>query len=79
MGVKFAPVYANIFMVCWEEEILSKCKKKPAHYLRYLNDIWGIWTGTELEFREFVQTLNAHDSSIQVKLSNNRFFGHYSL
>lgn len=72
MGKKFAPAYANIFMANWEAEVLPRCKKKPAHYLRYLDDIWGIWTGSELEFTEFVQTLNSHDPSIQLKFEINR-------
>lgn len=67
MGKRFAPAYANIFMACWEEEALAKCKKKPVSYLRYLDDIWGIWTGSMEEFKEFVQTLNAHNSSIKLK------------
>lgn len=67
MGKKFAPAYANIFMANWEDEALSKCKKKPACYLRYLDDIWGIWTGSREEFREFVDVLNSHDSSIKLK------------
>lgn len=67
MGKKFAPAYANIFMAYWEEEALAKCKKKPAYYLRYLDDIWGIWTGSGEEFQEFVAILNSHDSSIKLK------------
>lgn len=72
MGKKFAPAYANIFMANWEGEVLAKCKKKPACYLRYLDDIWGIWMGSELEFQEFVGILNSHDPSIQLKTEINR-------
>lgn len=67
MGKKFAPAYANIFMANWEQEALSKCKMKPAYYLRYLDDVWGIWTGSVKEFDEFVETLNSHDPSIKLK------------
>lgn len=72
MGKKFAPAYANIFMANWEEETLSKCKKRPVYYFRYLDDIWGIWTGSELEFSDFVDTLNSHDPSIQLKFEINK-------
>lgn len=72
MGKKFAPAYANIFMAHWEEEALAKCKKKPACYLRYLDDIWGIWTGSETEFQEFVGILNSHDPSIKLKTEINK-------
>ena len=67
MGKKFAPAYANIFMAIWEEEVFQKCQKKPLHYLRYLDDIWGIWTGSKGEFQEFLEVLNTHDPSIQLK------------
>lgn len=67
MGKKFAPAYANIFMANWEEEVFKKCQKKPFHYLRYLDDIWGIWTGSREEFQDFVDILNSHDPSIKLE------------
>lgn len=54
-------------MAKWEDEVLAKCHKKPIHYLRYLDDIWGIWTHSIEEFKEFVDTLNKHDPSIKLK------------
>lgn len=66
MGKKFAPAYANIFMANWEEEVFHKCHKKPLHYFRYLDDIWGVWTGSKEEFQTFLGTLNSHDPSIQL-------------
>lgn len=71
MGKKFAPAYANIFMAYWEKEAFLKCKAKPAYYLRYLDDIWGIWTGSSQEFEDFVRTLNSHDPSIRLKTEVN--------
>lgn len=67
MGKKFAPAYANIFMANWEREVFKKCVKKPEYYLRYLDDIWGIWAGSEEEFWNFVNILNCHDPSIKLK------------
>lgn len=67
MGKKFAPSYANIFMACWEEEALASCPKKPLHYYRYLDDIWGVWTYSSEEFLEFVNILNNHHTSIKLK------------
>ena len=66
MGKRFAPAYANIFMANWEEEALAKCPKQPLHYLRYLDDIWGIWIHSREEFIEFINILNSHDPSIQL-------------
>lgn len=67
MGKRFAPAYANIFMANWEEEALAKCPKQPLHYLRYLDDIWGIWSYSKEEFIEFINILNDHDTSIKLK------------
>lgn len=71
MGKKFAPAYANIFMANWEQEVFCKCNKKPTHYFRYLDDIWGIWMGSIGEFEEFVQVLSSHDPSIQLTYEMN--------
>lgn len=67
MGKKFAPAYANIYMADWEETVFPKCRKLPTQYLRYLDDVWGVWEGTRQEFEEFVGVLNQHCSSIRVK------------
>jgi hypothetical protein len=50
MGKKFAPGYANIFMAEFEDKALQKCTKKPAAYLRYLDDIFIIWEHSEEDF-----------------------------
>lgn len=49
MGKKFAPSYANIFMAQWEHSALQTCSKKPLHYFRYLDDIWGVWPHSRLD------------------------------
>lgn len=67
MGKKFAPAYANIFMAQWEELALSRCSRKPAQYLRFLDDIWGVWTHSGQDFELFVEELNAVNASIKVK------------
>lgn len=35
--------------------------------MRYLDDIWGIWTDSRKEFEEFINVLNSHDPSIKLK------------
>lgn len=67
MGKKFGPAYADIFMAEWETAALEKCEKKPLHYYRYLDDIWGIWMHSEEEFNIFLDTLNNHNPSIKLK------------
>lgn len=74
MGKRFAPAYANIYMANWETEAFQKCPKKPACYVRYLDDIWGIWSGSLAEFEEFFNILNTHDPSITLKKEINPQF-----
>ena len=71
MGKIFAPSYANIFMANWEERALSKCPLRPSHIFRYLDDIWGVWPGSETEFKQFVTLLNSCDPSIQLTYELN--------
>lgn len=72
MGKKFSPAYANIFMARWEEAALNKCRRKPFQYLRYLDDIFGIWTYSQEEFLEFIKILDTHDPSIRLKYTFNK-------
>lgn len=67
MGKKFAPAYANIYMAHWEESVFPKCPLKPAQYLRYLDDIWGIWTHSREEFDSFLAVLNSHHPTIKLQ------------
>lgn len=67
MGKKFAPAYANIYMADWERTVFQKCTKVPSLYLRFLDDIFGIWPHSKEDFDEFIAILNNHHSSISVK------------
>lgn len=67
MGKKFAPSYANIYMAHWEETAFLKCPLLPLQYLRYLDDIWGVWQHTPKEFDDFIEILNSHHPDIKLK------------
>lgn len=67
MGKRFSPAYANIYMADWEESAFLECPKLPIIYLRYLDDIWGIWTHTREDFQHFVTNLNNHHPSINLQ------------
>lgn len=71
MGRKFAPAYASLYLVEWESTVLALCPKKPLHYFRYLDDIWGVWTHSIDEFDHFFKRLNTHDPSITLKYELN--------
>ena len=44
MGTKMAPQYANVFMANLEENFLQNTHNKPLIYLRYIDDIFLLWT-----------------------------------
>lgn len=67
MGIKFAPSFANIFMAKWEREALDKYPHQPYLYLRFLDDIFLIWTHGIEKFNEFLNVLNNHHPTINLK------------
>ena len=59
MGTKCAPTYANLFMGKFEEMyILPKLIGKSILYLRYIDDIFLIWKGSEEELKHFINYIN---------------------
>ena len=58
MGTKCAPCYANIFMGYFEEQHIYPKITNIAHtYLRYIDDIFLIWTGNKEQFLTFIEDL----------------------
>ena len=66
MGKKFAPAYANLYMWVWEETAFLKCKTLPLMYLRYLDDIFGIWGGSREDFQQFLDIISNHHPAIKI-------------
>ena len=64
-GTKFAPPYACIFMNRLENNILETQTLKPLVWLRYIDDIFFIWTLSEEELKEFMRELNPFDTNIK--------------
>ena len=59
MGTKCAPTYANIFMGKFEEtHIYPRINDKTRIYLRYIDDLFFIWKGTENELKQFFEEIN---------------------
>ena len=75
MGTKMAPPYANLFLGYLEtSQILnSEYKKHLKIYLRFLDDIFILWTGTENEMQNFFKHLNKIHPTIKFTFmhSNN--------
>ena len=66
MGTICAPAYANIFMAQFEKQhIYSYIKNLSILYLRYIDDIFMIWTGTKQELLIFLEKLNSKHKTIK--------------
>ena len=89
IGTKFASPYACIFMDRMETKFLEKERLKPWVWLRYIDDIFIVWTHRENELNEFLERLNSFHPNpkftsersdqeinfldVTVQLSNNKF------
>ncbi|OCT92389.1 hypothetical protein XELAEV_18015448mg [Xenopus laevis] len=69
----FAPQYANLFMAKLEEDFLYTCNTKPLTYLRYIDDIFIIWTDTEQELIQF-QKQNHHLKKLKADFINRGYY-----
>jgi len=66
MGTKCAPSYANIFMGKFEKDHLyPRLKGKCLTYLRYIDDIFLIWTASKHELDEFIEHANTIHPTIK--------------
>ena len=66
MGTICAPPYANIFMGKFETDyIYPLFTGKCPLYLRFIDDIFGIWIGTKEEFTSAIESLNKRHHSIK--------------
>ena len=66
MGTICAPSYANIFMGIFEEQYIYQFIESNAKlYLRYIDDIFILWTSTRQQFENFISGLNQKHSSIK--------------
>jgi len=74
MGTKCAPAYANLFMGQFEEKLLLPIIEHLSKmYLRFIDDIFILWSGSEDELKEFITLINSLHPSIkfEVKYSHS--------
>ena len=73
MGTICAPAYANIFMAYFEEKfIYPLIDAKTLLYLRFIDDIFMIWTKSEKYLIEFLNELNTKHTSIKFEFKYSR-------
>ena len=65
MGTAAAPNYANVFMDRSETKALENCPLKPLLWLRFIDDIFMIWTHREDKLQELITYLNSIHPTIK--------------
>ena len=61
-----APAYANIFMAEFEQKyVYPLIKDKSILFLRYIDDIFMVWTKSEKQLKDFMSELNQKHPSIK--------------
>lgn len=68
IGSKLGRNYACTYLGKWETYLLNSCEQKPFIYLRYIDDIFGIWLHGEDSLREFHQRANSIHQQIKLEL-----------
>uniref|UniRef100_A0A8C5LW51 Reverse transcriptase domain-containing protein n=1 Tax=Leptobrachium leishanense TaxID=445787 RepID=A0A8C5LW51_9ANUR len=68
MGSKMSPQYANLFMADLEQRFLNTHPHKPHKYLRYIDDIFIIWTEGEEHLLDFHKAFNMFHPLIKLKM-----------
>ena len=74
MGTAVAPNYANLFMDRFKTKALANWRLKPLIWLRFIDDIFMIWTHGEDTLNEFITYLNGIHPTIKFthELSNTQ-------
>ena len=64
IGTKCAPTYTCIYIYEFENEFLSLWSDNPLVWLRYIDDVFFIWTHGEIKIHKFMEDLNNHQPNI---------------
>ena len=71
MGTPMAVNFANLFMIKFESEMLRDFEAangiRPALWLRYIDDIFFIWTEDDSSLKRFIEFVRTYSKSKQMK------------
>ena len=65
IGTKMVPTYANLFMDRLKRTLISEARIKPYLWLRYTDDVFMVWTGSEQELIEFLNYIDEAHATIK--------------
>ena len=76
MGKSWAPALSDLFMANWEETLFQHCQENNIPYpnffwVRYLDDIFTIWTHSKQELETFLDTANNWHENITLEATLN--------
>ena len=71
MGTKKAPSFANLFLAKFEHDALNNTPYQPPTWLRFLDDIFVIWTEGSDKLKIFVDYLNNLHPTIKFTCSHS--------
>lgn len=66
MGIKYAPSIANLYMGDYDETFNLESGRLLTFYRRFLDDLFGVWTGTKEELTQLFNKLNFLIPGIEV-------------
>ena len=68
IGSKLGRNYACTYLGQWEKDLLASAEKKPLVYLRFIDDIFGVWTHGAEALKAFGDIANSLHPKIQLDL-----------
>ena len=71
MGTKMAPSFANLFLGLFEKNALRNAPFQPHTWLRYIDDIFMIWTESPENLKIFIDYLNNIHPTIKFTSSHS--------
>ena len=77
MGNRIAPPLAILFMHAVESLVLSAERRQPVMYMRYIDDILGIWTHGPEELDDYFEFINSFHPALKFSIDrSDRTPGH---
>ena len=71
IGSRLGKNYACTYLGSWEKELHDRCNMTPFAYLRFCDDIWGIWLGGLAALKQYHALANGIHPNIRVDLRHS--------